>query len=99
MARSRSRRTPVVPEAKRSLDQFKAAVMQRQGYAVNPAEPNNVKYEVARSLGIQLSAPGMNGQLKTEDAGKIGGQIGGAMVREMIRMAQQQLAETDNRMQ
>lgn len=92
MARRRSRNTPVVPGAGRSLDSFKAAVMQQQGYAVNPAEPNDVKFAVAKSLGIPLS-PGNNGQLTTEQAGKIGGQIGGTMVREMIRMAQQQLAE------
>ncbi|PYI55812.1 alpha/beta-type small acid-soluble spore protein [Paenibacillus flagellatus] len=96
MARRRSGRSLVVPEAGRSLDQFKASVMQREGYKVNPAEPNNVKFEVAKSLGIPLS-PGNNGQLKTEDAGKIGGQIGGAMVREMIRMAQQQLANRGNK--
>lgn len=95
MAR-RSRRTPIVPEAGRSLDSFKAAVMEREGYAVNPAHPNEVKYEVAKSLGIPLS-PGNNGQLTTEDAGKIGGQIGGAMVREMIRMAQSQLAERQSK--
>jgi hypothetical protein len=91
MARRRSRNTPVVPGAGRSLDSFKAAVMQKEGYTVNHAEPNSVKFEVAKSLGIPLS-PGNNGQLTTEEAGKIGGQIGGAMVREMIRMAQQQLA-------
>lgn len=90
MARRRSRNALVVPEAGRSLDQFKASVMQKEGYPVNPMEPNNVKFEVARTLGIPLS-PGNNGQLTTEDAGKIGGQIGGKMVREMIRMAQQQL--------
>lgn len=92
MARRRSRRAPIVPGAGRSLDSFKAAVMKQEGFSVNPAQPNEVKYEVAKSLGIPLS-PGNNGQLTTEDAGKIGGQIGGAMVREMIRMAQQQLAE------
>jgi small acid-soluble spore protein D (minor alpha/beta-type SASP) len=65
--------------------------MKDKGYAVDPNHPNNVKYEVARSLGIPLQ-PGYNGGLKSEDAGKIGGPIGGAMVREMVRMAQEQLA-------
>ncbi|RKN84214.1 alpha/beta-type small acid-soluble spore protein [Paenibacillus ginsengarvi] len=96
MARRRSRHSPVVPGAGRSLDSFKAKVMEQEGYAVSPAEPNQVKFEVARSLGIPLS-PGNNGQLTTENAGKIGGQIGGAMVREMIRMAQQQLVDKQNR--
>ncbi|GAA3404421.1 alpha/beta-type small acid-soluble spore protein [Paenibacillus hodogayensis] len=96
MARRRSRRSLVVPGAGQSLDSFKATVMQQAGYAVNPAEPNNVKFEVARSMGISLT-PGNNGQLTTEEAGKIGGEIGGTMVREMIRMAQQQLADNYNR--
>lgn len=92
MARRRSRNSLVVPEAGQSLDAFKVQVMQKAGYAVNPEQPNNVKFDVARSLGIPLT-PGNNGQLTTEDAGKIGGQIGGTMVRELIRMAQQKLAD------
>lgn len=91
MARKRSRRA-AVPGAEHSLDQLKAAVMKNNGYAVDPNRPDNVKYEVARSLGIPLQ-PGYNGGLKAEDAGKIGGPIGGAMVREMVRMAQEQLAK------
>jgi small acid-soluble spore protein D (minor alpha/beta-type SASP) len=92
MARRRSRSRLVVPEAANELERFKAYVMQKEGYRVNPDQPENVKYEVARTLGVPLQ-PGYNGQLKTEDAGRIGGQIGGSMVRELIRIAQQKLAE------
>jgi len=92
MARRRSRNRLVVPNASQGVDRFKAEVMKRQGYAVNTNRPEDVKYEVARSIGIPLNADG-NGQLTTEQAGKIGGQIGGTMVREMIRMAQQTLLE------
>jgi small acid-soluble spore protein D (minor alpha/beta-type SASP) len=91
MAR-RSRRRPVVPGAGQGLDQLKAEVMRREGYVTNPARPDMVKYEVARTLGIPLRPEG-NQNLTTEQAGKIGGQIGGSMVREMIRMAQEQLAK------
>lgn len=87
MARRRSNRL-VVPNAGRALDQFKTDVMRREGYQA--ARPEQVKFEVARSLGIPLN-PQYNGQLQTEDAGRIGGQIGGAMVRELVRMAQQSL--------
>lgn len=86
------KRRAVVPGAERALDRLKAEVMREQGYAVNPEHPENVKYEVARNLGIPLKQ-GYNGNLSTEMAGKVGGQIGGKMVREMIRMAQQQLAK------
>ncbi|GAB2697437.1 small, acid-soluble spore protein, alpha/beta type [Paenibacillus thermoaerophilus] len=91
MAR-RSRRKLVVAGAERALDAFKADVMRREGYAVDPNRPDDVKYEVARSLGIPLQ-PGGNGQLTTEMAGHIGGRIGGTMVREMIRLARERLAQ------
>jgi hypothetical protein len=90
MAR-RGRRRPVVPGAAPALDALKAEVMRREGYAVNPARPNDVKYEIARSIGVPLQ-PGTGGELRTDQAGAIGGRIGGPMVREMIRMAQERLA-------
>lgn len=88
--RSRSR-SYVVPEAGRSMEMFKADVMRRQGYQVDPNAPSNVKYEVASRIGVPLSQ-GYNGDLPAKSAGKIGGQIGGAMVREMIKMAQQSIS-------
>lgn len=89
MAR-RSNRRLLVPEARSGMDAFKADVMRKEGYAVDPSRPNDVKYEVASSLGVPLQ-PGDNGQLSTESAGKIGGKIGGSMVREMIRLAQEEI--------
>lgn len=89
MARRRNRQ-PLVPGTRQELDRFKGEVMKSAGYPVDPDEPNRVKYEVARTLGVPLTS-GYNGNLTTEDAGKVGGQIGGRMVREMIRMAQNEL--------
>lgn len=89
MAR-RSRRY-VVPEARRSMELFKAEVMRKEGYAVDPRSPDMVKYEVANRLGVPLR-PDYNGDLPAKAAGKIGGQIGGPMVREMVRIAQQAVA-------
>jgi small acid-soluble spore protein D (minor alpha/beta-type SASP) len=91
MSRRSSKRL-VVPEAEQGLNAFKAVVMQREGYLVNPKKPDDVKYEVAKRLGIPLK-PSDNGVLTTESAGKIGGRIGGAMVREMVRLAKEQLAK------
>jgi hypothetical protein len=90
MGRRKSRQYayPVPPSA---IDTFKAEVMRQEGYAVNRQQPDQVKFEVAQSLGIPLSQTD-NGHLRTEDAGRIGGKIGGAMVKEMIRMAQEHLA-------
>jgi small acid-soluble spore protein D (minor alpha/beta-type SASP) len=89
--RRRSSRRLVVPEAEQGLNAFKAVVMQREGYAVDPKKPDDVKYEVANELGIPLK-PSNNGILTTENAGQVGGRIGGTMVREMIRLAKEQLA-------
>ncbi|MNN65827.1 Small, acid-soluble spore protein, alpha/beta type [compost metagenome] len=74
------------------MQTFKADVMRREGYTVDPNHPDDVKYEVAKELGIPLQ-PGNNGGLTTESAGHIGGKIGGSMVREMVRLAQEQLAD------
>lgn len=56
---------------------------------------NDYKFEVARELGIPLSA-GYNGEMTSREAGTIGGHIGGRlggqMVRRMIALAEQELA-------
>lgn len=80
----------LVPEARAGLDQLKSRVMKDKGYQVNPEKPDNVKYEIAREQDIPLKE-GYNGQLTSEQAGKIGGSIGGNMVKEMIKMAQEQM--------
>ncbi|SFJ42435.1 Small, acid-soluble spore protein, alpha/beta type [Halobacillus dabanensis] len=73
----------LVPEARAGLDQLKAELL-------NSSSPDQTKYEVAEEQGITLNK-GDNGNLSTRDAGKIGGQIGGRMVKELIRRAQQQM--------
>jgi len=84
----------LVPEARAGLNQLKAKVMESKGYTVNEAKPEDVKYEIANELGIPLSK-GYNGKLTSEQAGKIGGPIGGNMVKEMIRMAQEQMLKNN----
>ncbi|RJE86214.1 alpha/beta-type small acid-soluble spore protein [Paenibacillus sp. 1011MAR3C5] len=89
---ARRRRKYIVPEAARGMQAFKANVMKQEGYDVNPERPDDVKYEVAKELGIPLRQ-GDNGDLSTESAGHIGGKIGGSMVRELVRMAQDRLSK------
>ncbi|RKD25508.1 alpha/beta hydrolase [Ammoniphilus oxalaticus] len=85
-----SRNRLLVPKARQAMDRFKTNVMKKEGYQTdNPAE---LKYEVAQSLGIPLQK-GYNGHLESKDAGKIGGKIGGSMVKEMVRLAQEQLKQ------
>lgn len=90
----RSRRKPLVPGSEQALDHLKTQVMKQVGYPVKPDEPEIVKYEVARARGIPLKS-GNNGDLTTSAAGKVGGPIGGAMVREMVRMAKERLARQE----
>lgn len=80
----------LVPEARDGLNELKGRVMKAKGYDVNMAKPDDVKYEIAKEQGIPLKEKN-NGQLTSEQAGKIGGPIGGNMVKEMIRMAQEQM--------
>jgi len=93
---ARRSRQYVVPEARRGMEQFKAEVMRSKGYTVDPRSPDSVKYEVANRIGVPLNQ-GYNGDLPAKSAGKIGGQIGGAMVREMVRIAQQSLSSHSSR--
>lgn len=86
---ARRRRRAMVPEARPGLEQLKVQVMQQLGY-INANRPDQVRTEVAKRLGVPLRE-GYNGHLSTEDAGKVGGHIGGPMVRELIRRAQESL--------
>ncbi|PLR83604.1 MULTISPECIES: alpha/beta-type small acid-soluble spore protein [Bacillus] len=75
----------LIPEARAGLDQLKARV-------AGTANPEDAKYEVAAEQGIPLRK-GYNGKLTSEQAGKVGGPLGGNMVREMINMAKQSLGK------
>jgi hypothetical protein len=91
---SRRNRKYAVPGVNQGMQSFKAEVMRREGYNVDSERPDDVKYEVAKELGVPMEH-GYNGHLSTESVGQIGGKIGGSMVREMIRLAQQQLVDRE----
>lgn len=82
------KRKLLVPESREGLEKLKAHVISRQLGRPIPAE--QVKFEVAKQVGVPLSS-GYNGELKTKNAGKVGGEIGGQMVKELVRMAQENL--------
>ncbi|WP_369418003.1 small, acid-soluble spore protein, alpha/beta type [Cohnella mopanensis] len=52
-----------------------------------------LKFEVAQELGIQLPKDGYYGNLLTREAGSIGGQI----TRRLVQMSEQQLAGRSGR--
>jgi len=68
------------------MSQFKADVMRKKGYQVDPDHPDQVKYEVANEVDVPLKK-GYNGNLTSKQAGKVGGHIGGPMVSDLIKMA------------
>ncbi|MGJ7919171.1 small, acid-soluble spore protein, alpha/beta type [Neobacillus sp. LXY-4] len=75
----------LVPEAREALDKLKAELNHQ-------TNPDQVKFEVAKETGVPLK-PGYNGDLTTRQAGKVGGKIGGNMVRELVKMAQQSMSK------
>jgi Small, acid-soluble spore proteins, alpha/beta type len=89
---ARRKRRPLVPESRGALDQLKNQVMANQGYQVDRENPDAVKYEIAEEAGVPLKQ-GYNGRLTSKQAGTVGGKIGGSMVKELIRMAQEQMKE------
>ncbi|TBL81378.1 alpha/beta-type small acid-soluble spore protein [Paenibacillus thalictri] len=50
---------------------------------------NQLKYEVAQQLGIQIPQDGYYGYMATRDTGAIGGHI----TRRLVEIAEQQLAQ------
>jgi small acid-soluble spore protein D (minor alpha/beta-type SASP) len=75
----------LVPAARNGLDALKAKV-------ANTRSPEDAKFEAAEEVGVPLKK-GYNGQLTSEQAGKVGGRLGGSMVRELVKMAQANLAK------
>lgn len=73
----------LVPEARKELDELKAKV-------TGANNPEEAKLEVANELGIPLRS-GYNGELTSAQVGKIGGKIGGNMVKELVKMAQESM--------
>lgn len=80
----------LVPEAREEMDRLKARVMKDSGYNVDENNPDDVKYEIASEQGIPLTT-GNNSHLTSGEAGKIGGPIGGRMIQELVKIAQEQL--------
>ena len=75
----------LVPEARNGLDALKARVVQSES-------PEDAKFEAAEEVGVPLKK-GYNGQLTSEQAGRVGGRLGGSMVRELVKMAQENLSK------
>lgn len=80
---NKNRNKILVPEARHELAQLKAKVS-------GTSKPEDAALEVAKELGIPLK-DGYNGQLTSAEAGKVGGRIGGSMVKELVKMAKESI--------
>lgn len=79
-----------------ALDKLRLQLLQKQGYFIDPLDPDQTKFQVAERHGVPLQK-GYNGQLTTEQAGKVGGNIGGPMVRELVRLAKESMTANPQR--
>jgi hypothetical protein len=89
------KRRILVPEARPALDRLKRELMEEEGLISRVAdrrEDGALEEEVAHHIGVPLGQ-GDNGELTTRQAGKVGGAMGGPMVRKLVEIAQQQLAD------
>lgn len=84
---TRNKNKIVVPEAREALNHLKLSVTNQGGSTTK----ENI-YETAKEVGVPFKK-GYNGDLTSRQAGKVGGNIGGKMVHELVKMAEQQLQQ------
>ncbi|KEO83767.1 alpha/beta-type small acid-soluble spore protein [Tumebacillus flagellatus] len=82
------KRRPLVPGAQDALQQLKAQVMNTTS--------EQAKFKSAKEQNIPLTT-GDNGNLTAREAGKVGGPIGGQMVKKLIALAQMQMINEQHR--
>lgn len=93
----RSRRNPLVPESKEALDRLRQEVASEIGAPVSGVTetgegPDAITHAIADMYGVPLKEE-YNGQLTSHDAGRLGGHLGGQMVKRLIAQAQSLLAD------
>lgn len=84
----KNRNKILVPEARQGLDELKAKV-------AGTDDAEKAKFEVAKEVGVPLNKR-YNGKLTSEQAGKVGGRLGGGMVKELVKMAQESMVKKDH---
>jgi hypothetical protein len=86
----------LIPDSKEGLAQLKVEVANEiglpvSGEAANRAGPDAVTRAAATEYGVPLQE-GYNGSLTSHDAGRLGGHVGGQMVKRLIAQAESLLA-------
>jgi hypothetical protein len=72
------------------MEHLKRKVMAQQSGA--PGTVEEMKTKMAHHLRVPYRKGESNGNLKAEEAGRMGGPVGGQMVKELIRMAEETIA-------
>ncbi len=72
--------------------------MNNQNYKNSKSKLDRLKTEFANETGIDISRYNTlnKGNLTSRQNGYVGGYIGGTMVKRLIEMAEQQLADNEN---
>lgn len=96
---SRSRNRPLIPESREGLNQLKVEVAHEIGLPVagqpqNQAGPDAVTRAAATEYSVPLKE-GYNGGLTSHDAGRLGGHVGGQMIKRLIAQAETLLTQSD----
>lgn len=92
-----SRGNPLVPESKEALARLRAEVASEIGVPTSRVTethegPDVITQGIAHMYGVPLKED-YNGQLTSHDAGRLGGHVGGQMVKRLIAQAQSLLAD------
>ena len=77
------RKKILVEDARTELNHLKAKVAGSKNH-------KEAKFEVAKEVGVPLTK-GYNGQMTAKQAGKIGGYLGGNMVKTLVKMTRENL--------
>lgn len=93
-----SRGNPLVPESKEALARLRQEVASEigvpatSGVMATNEGPDVITHAIADMYGVPLQER-YNGQLTSHDAGRLGGHLGGQMVKRLIAQAQSLLAD------
>ncbi|TCP60602.1 small, acid-soluble spore protein, alpha/beta type [Baia soyae] len=89
---ARKRRRLLVRSARPEMDRLQTDVLNRK-LGTSFSNREDLKVEIAKQFDIPYQSKGSNGGLRAEDAGKMGGMMGGLLVKELVRMSMESLSK------
>jgi small acid-soluble spore protein D (minor alpha/beta-type SASP) len=92
MSRRRKRR-PLVADSRYQLDHLQTKLIS-EDLGRSFANKEEAKLELAKELGVPLKS-GSNRDLRSKDAGKVGGAMGGRLVKELVAMSLKSLQKNN----